>query len=88
MQTEIMLGAMIAKTCFNDHGYQFIITAITDGSHMEGSKHYIGQAIDIRTRHIPEDFRQTIVDDLRRRLTIDYDLVLHSTHLHLEFDYK
>ena len=88
IQPEILLGAMIAKSCFNDHGYQFILTAVTDGQHMEGSKHYIGQAIDIRTRHIPEDYRKTVTDDLKRRLTVDYDVVVHSTHCHLEYDPK
>lgn len=85
---EILLAVMVAKSVFEDHGYELILTEGTGGEHMEASLHYYGQAIDIRTRHVPEELRHELSDDLRRRLTDDYDVVLEATHIHCEHDPK
>lgn len=88
IKAEILLGAMVARSVYENNGFEFIITEGTGGSHMEGSKHYDGLAIDIRTRHVAEHLRKQLADSIRRQLTDDYDVVLHSTHIHLEFDPK
>ena len=79
---------MVARSVYEDHGYELILTEGTGGSHMEGSLHYFGQAVDIRTRHVPDELRKVLSDDIRRRLTDDYDVVLEATHIHLEYDPK
>ena len=86
LKPEILLAVMIAQSVYDK--YELILTEGTGGSHMEGSLHYQGLAVDIRTRHIPIDELQAIVDDIRDRLTDDFDIVLHDTHLHIEFDVK
>jgi hypothetical protein len=30
-------------------GYELVLTSVRDGVHSDGSKHYIGEAVDIRT---------------------------------------
>ena len=88
LKTEILIGLMIAKSVYNDRGHEFIITEGTGGKHMDGSKHYIGQAIDIRTRNTPAEQHESIRSEIENKLTDDFDVVLHSTHIHLEFDPK
>ena len=86
-QPEILIAIMVAQEVFRAYDYAFIITSVTDGEHGYNSKHYDGDAVDIRTRHIksPEDL-SAIVKDIANRLGEEYDVILHSTHLHIEYD--
>ena len=85
---EIILAVMVARDVFGDYGYELVLTEGTGGGHMEGSLHYFGQAVDIRTRHVIEDKWRPMVNDIRSRLTTDYDVVLEPDHLHIEYDPK
>ena len=83
-----------AKNACDD--FPFTITAGADGSHMEGSKHYKNQAIDMRIwftdargerEDLPDDVIQNIAGDLRKLLGPDYQTVIHEgSHIHLEWD--
>lgn len=70
-----------------------LITAGTDGVHMKESKHYSGDALDIRTKHLSSSARANLLMEIRRRLGGDYDVVLESLgrrneHAHIEYDPK
>jgi hypothetical protein len=71
-------------------GKEIFITAILDGEHMEGSKHYDGDAFDIRILYgmYTKAQVQDLVQNLRDNLGKDYDVVLHKTHIHIEYDPK
>ena len=60
------------------------ITSVVDGTHSKHSRHYVGLAFDMRIWYI------TNLDDfvvwLRAHLGDGYDVVLESTHIHVEFD--
>lgn len=73
---------------WKDHGQEAVITAGIDGKHMSGSKHYKGDAIDLRTRYFTELEVISVIGALREKLGNDYDIVLHSTHIHIEYDPK
>lgn len=70
------------------------VTSINDGKHSRSSRHYMGYAVDFRTRddndwqQWPEAEKQQIAQALRNRLGSDYDIVVEGTHLHCEFDPK
>lgn len=64
------------------------ITSGIDGKHMIGSKHFIGHALDFRTRGIGALELETISKKLKERLGRDYDVVIEETHLHVELDPK
>ena len=74
------------------YGIVFVITAGTDGKHMRGSRHYIGLAIDVRTRDLHhldiDEFASSVRGRLEDEYPEEFDLVLHSTHLHIEYDPK
>lgn len=65
---------------------ELVITSGTDGKHMEGSKHYTGDALDLRTRNLTKKQQVQVMNALRKRLGPDYDLVMESDHMHLEYD--
>ena len=69
-------------------GKDMIITSGIDGQHMEGSRHYTGEALDFRRSHLSPEECDLFVGDLRRRLDRDYDVVLESDHVHCEYDPK
>lgn len=75
-------------------GFEMTITSGTEGRHGERSKHYIGQAVDFRTRDLiwetPDwdyDMRSEFAEHMKK-LGRDYDVVLETDHLHVEFDPK
>lgn len=38
-----------------------VITSARDAMHGKGSKHYIGQAVDLRTRNLPPEWQSTFL---------------------------
>lgn len=82
---------------FAAHGEICRITHSRDGTHMDGSLHYIDHAEDYGFADIPEEKRQAIYLDLREALGADdpysdFDVVYgcegHKHHVHVEFQPK
>lgn len=67
---------------------EIIITAILDGKHMIGSKHYDGNAFDMRIWIYTQAELNQLISNLKDNLGRDYDIILHETHLHIEYDPK
>ena len=64
------------------------VTSLMDGKHMEGSKHYDGEAVDLRTFFFSNAEKRIFKKKVQVGLGDDYDVILHSTHLHVEYDPK
>lgn len=88
LQPEILTALAVADGVYREHGAEFVVTSVMDGRHGPGSKHYEGFGFDSRTRHVARPVAERIADEVRRRLTDEYDVVLESDHLHVEFDPK
>lgn len=71
-----------------EEGYDCVITAGVDGKHSAGSLHYVGLALDFRTRHIPNADLERIRAKIASRLSSQFDFVLESDHFHLELQPK
>jgi len=69
-------------------GKQMVITSANDSKHKENSLHYKDLAIDIRIRHLEQDEIQLVLNYLRKKLGEDYDVILESDHIHIEYDPK
>ena len=77
--------ALICKL-INGVNYQMTITSGNDGVHKNNSLHYKNEAIDIRTRDM--DVNDKILTQLwiKKWLGFDYDVILESDHIHIEYD--
>jgi len=65
------------------------VTSAVDGKHGKNSLHYQGLAQDYRTTRLDSEFDwQKIADFIRAELTDEYDVVLESDHIHIEFQPK
>lgn len=83
-----MLMLFVAMQEVERAGAEFVITSGTDGKHMKGSMHYVGKAIDFRSRTMAPVAIENCARAIRRRLGTDFDLVIEPTHFHLEHDQK
>jgi conjugal transfer mating pair stabilization protein TraG len=76
---------VIAAACANAGGErEIVITSGTDGQHMKGSKHPLGDALDIRRSNLTDP--ELFMSRVQARLGPDYQLVLERTHIHIEYD--
>ncbi len=70
-----------------EDGIVWIISA-DDSEHMEGSLHFENRAYDIRTKNIIGDVKKEArlwAERMQVALGDDYDVLLESDHLHVEF---
>ena len=63
-----------------------VITSANDGQHMDGSKHYLDKAWDLRIRNLEAGMIEEIARMLRVDLGKDWDIVVEKDHLHVEYD--
>ena len=88
LRPELLLAIQIAHSVFQDHAeLEMRITSVIDGKHSVGSLHYAGQAVDISIAGLNTDFG-TIKAAIAEALGADYDVVLETDHLHIEFQPK
>jgi hypothetical protein len=89
MQSPILLAINVAAFIYEKHGYELVVTSVTDGQHMQGSLHDKGLAADLRISNIKvPDVVEAIAEELRAALGKQFDVVLETDHLHVEFDPK
>lgn len=86
LKPELVLALMVAEQVFANHGSDLIITSVVDGKHSRESIHYIGMAVDLRIWHLGSPEEAT--NDLQKALGEDFDVVLESDHIHLEYQPK
>ena len=81
---ELFLALLAADEVYKAHGSEAVITSMNDADHMQGSKHYTGEAADLRRWNVWSPSK--VVRELRDALGDDYDVILERTHIHIEFD--
>lgn len=65
-----------------------IVTSTTDGQHINGSLHYQGLAVDIRTRDLSSSTKDALGLQLRIALNLLCDVVVENDHIHIEYQPK
>lgn len=88
LSPQIVLALLVAWSIYRNRGYRIMITSGNEGQHMAGSKHYTGDALDLRTNDLPDQMIEEITHDIRDALGPDYDVIAEPTHLHIEYDPK
>ena len=90
---SLTLMAAIANVA-RDLGWDVTITAGTNGKHMVGSKHYTGEALDVRTKNFPSKrSKQDFIAAVLLRLGPGYEMFLEDVggvneHAHVQWDPK
>ena len=62
------------------------ITSIREGTHRVDSLHYEGDAIDIRPQGVTKEEIKRSLTALEIQYGGRFDVVVHSTHIHIEYD--
>jgi hypothetical protein len=88
MSTQILLALIIANECYSKKGLEMVITSVSDSVHSNNSLHYSGFAADLRTNNISPVIIESIVADIKLRLTKEFDVIHEIDHIHIEFDPK
>lgn len=65
---------------------QPIYTSGTEGEHQPGSLHYVGKAVDLRTRDLTSLQVVQLLGSLRAWLGEDFDVIDEGDHIHVEYD--
>jgi hypothetical protein len=81
-----MLAArLIAAHIWRQHGQELVVTSSSDGEHTDGSRHYVGDAEDYRTRYFDAPTQAKVAEELRERLGSEYRVILEPTHCHVQW---
>lgn len=86
MQIQMRKVLMTADALWKEHNQELVVTEGTSGVHSSGSLHYYGYALDLRTRYFDAAEKPGIAGALKERLGKDYDVIIHKTHIHVEYD--
>lgn len=82
---EILWALDRTEQVYGIYGNDCTVTSGRGDSHSRESFHYAGRAVDIRTRDIDSDTLTAIVSVLKRKLGKNFDVILESNHLHVEY---
>lgn len=85
IRIELVLALMIVDRVYERHGYDAVLTSGLDSRHSDKSLHYCGAAADLRTRQIPRNLVVKIGEEMKTALGRDFDVVVESNHIHLEW---
>jgi hypothetical protein len=90
VRPEMVLAAIAASEALGevDSKADCVITSACDSKHGRGSLHYVGQALDFRTRHLTREQEAEWASLLQVNLSDEFDVVLEEDHLHVEFQPK
>ncbi|HRU10063.1 MAG TPA: hypothetical protein P5144_11865 [Thermoanaerobaculia bacterium] len=78
-----------AADLWGSRGLALVVTSLNDGEHRPGSRHYSGDAVDLRSHNVPPELRAQLAIDLAARLGATFR-VLHEAvgtpneHFHVE----
>jgi len=88
LSPQITLALMVLEGVFIKNGIEMVITSINDASHAKTSLHYSGNAVDIRSRTVPDKTKFLIECKIALGHSPDFDFILESDHYHLEYQPK
>ena len=90
LQPQMIPAMMAVDKVWYVHGLDPTLTSGNDGKHRVGSLHYLGLALDFRTRDISSTKALFFRDRLKEMLGDEYDVIIEydPLHMHIEYDPK
>lgn len=86
LRMEMRAVLIVADRIWSINGKELVVTSGLDSAHTAGSLHYYGYAVDLRTRYFDKRKIDKVVFELNEALDENYDVILHSNHIHVEYD--
>ena len=86
IRPQMVLAAMVVAQYCEEINAECTITSGDDGTHGADSLHPYGLALDFRNRDLTMSEKESMREQIAKRLGPDFDVVLESTHLHVEYD--
>lgn len=87
VRPETVVGMQVADYVLPIFGQELVITSVVDGRHKRSSAHASGRAFDCRIWDLGDD-AEVAVETMQRALSEEFDVILESDHIHVEFDPK
>ena len=86
LNIKMRIVLIMADLIWEELGQELVITSGLEGTHSAGSLHYYGYAVDFRTFYFTEEEKKKAIEDLRDNLGLEYDVVWHNSHVHVEYN--
>ncbi|HZK07853.1 MAG TPA: hypothetical protein VFC92_06595 [Bacteroidales bacterium] len=88
IRPELLFAMQVVDGVYDTHGQELVITSVVDGGHDFTSLHYSGGAFDARTFYFTVKVLHSVHREIKKRLGVDFDVVLESNHMHIEYQPK
>lgn len=92
IRPEMVMCDGTVTAIFNKRNYYCMVTSGVGKKHSQKSLHYVGYALDYRTKHLPEDVKQEILKEIKEALPCCDVILEHlgepQEHIHVEYDPK
>ncbi len=93
---QIVFALQVADGAMREVGADCIVTSVSEpwARHSRTSLHYTGDAVDIRTKHLPgSEVKRQVEQRIATALGIDFDVILEdlggrNEHIHIEWQPK
>lgn len=90
MSPKVFHAIARAGDLYSSRGLNLVVTSLNDGEHRQGSRHYSGDAADLRTHNVPPALRPVLAAELAKALGPGYLVLLEkpgepSEHIHVEW---
>lgn len=63
---QILAALKLMESIWARYGYILVVTSANDLTHSPGSLHYKGEAVDLRSKGLPLNVKDAILNDLQR----------------------
>jgi len=87
-RAEILIAAItIIEPIYQKYGHNLVITSGTENykHSAERSRHYSGDALDLRLRFFSKVAQHEIADELQKSLGRDFVVIHEKTHYHVHY---
>jgi len=85
LKPQIRKKLTLINNIFQKYRDEMVITSTYGGNHAPGSLHYAHLAIDLRLPARNNNI-EPLSTDIRSALGSDYDVILETDHIHIEYD--
>jgi len=86
LKPEILVALIVCDRIYTENGQTLVVTSAVDGKHSKKSKHYLGLAIDTRTRYFSLSTLVRVGKQIREALGSEYYVIIESNHIHIQFN--